>query len=241
MIMAPRTATSDAIPIKVLIADSQPVFRRGLESCLAATPDLVASGSAGAGEEVPASLESDEHDVVLLDSHMPGMEGCVLLKRIKEQYPRLPVLLVVSTTDAGWLIRGIRAGAAGIVSKNASMEVFGTAIRRVHSGSPYIAEPLAERLVMYYQRNEGAPLDERLSRREFEVMQLLCRGLKVSEIARELHLSHQTIASHRRNITMKTGLRTVAESVRYGIMNGVDGVGAAPPPPALPWGRMGEG
>lgn len=227
--------------IKVLIADSYPVFRHGLASCLAATPDLMASGHAGMGEEIHPHLAADTHDVVLLDTHLPGMEGYALLKRIKAEYPCLPVLLMAATWNVEWLIRGIRAGAAGVVSKNAPIDNFGMAIRRVHSGLPYIEEPLAEKLVLYYQRNEHTPLDERLSPREFEVMRLLSQGLKLSQIAKKLGLSHQTITTHRRHILEKTGLRSTAEIVRCGIMNGLDGTGEVLPPRILPWGRMIEG
>ena len=107
------------------------------------------------------------------------------------------------------------------MAKTAPVEELTAAIQRVHEGHPYIAEPLAGKLVLFYQRNEQEPLDERLSPREFQVMQLLSRGLKLSEIARHLDLSHQTITTHRRHILEKTGLRTTAEIIRYGILNGL--------------------
>lgn len=227
--------------IKVLIADSHPVFRHGMAACLESASDMVVSGQAGAGHEVPARLEAGGHDVVLLDPQLPGGEGYSLLKQIKEGYPALPVLLVSATPDLGWLLRGIRAGASGVVLKKADPEDFCSAIRRVHAGYPYITGPLADKLVLYYQRHENEPLDERLSRREFEVMQLLSQGLKLTEVARKLSLSHQTVATHRRHIMGKMGLRSTAEIVRYGVINGLDGSGMTVSARSSPWGRMTEG
>lgn len=207
--------------IDVFVAESHPVFSYGLESCLATTPEMRVVCQVGAGAHVLPSMKGRHFDIMLLDTHLPGLEGFSLLKLVRDQFPSMPVLLMAAASDVGWLLRGIRAGASGVVSKSAPVEEMMMAIRRVHSGHPYITEPLAEKLVLFYQRNEKDPLDERLSPREFEVMQYLSRGLKLSDIARKLELSHQTITTHRRHILEKTGLRTTAEIIRYGILNGL--------------------
>lgn len=214
---------SETGPIRVFIAESHAIFRCGVQACLAETPDMVTVGHVGTGADMPGQLDPDRCDVVLLDAGLAGLEGFAVLRQIKEDTPRLAVLLMAGTPDVGWLLRGIRAGASGVVAKDAAPDEFIAAIRRVRAGHPYIAEPLAERLVLFYQRNEKEPLDERLSPREFEVMQFLAAGLKLSEIARRLGLSHQTITTHRRHILEKTGLRTTAEIIRYGILQGLAG------------------
>ena len=221
IIMVSAKQGPEAGIITVFIAESVPVFRHGLEACLAGTPGLKVAGQVEEGAALKTHLDRAQADVMLLDSALPGLEGFALLKEVKDACPSLPVLLMAATADIGWLLRGIRAGAAGVVFKDAPAADFLTAIRRVATGHPYIAEPLAEKLVLYYQRNEKEPLDERLSPREFQVMQFLARGLKLSEIARMLGLSHQTITTHRRHILEKTGLRTTAEIIRYGILNGL--------------------
>lgn len=209
--------------IKVLIAEGSPIFRRGLEACFGMTMDIKACVHEGDGSDLLVSLESRAADVVLLDTVLAGVPGFTLVKQVKDQHPATTILLMTGTTDVGWLLRGIRAGASGVVSKMASLEEFHNAVRRVHTGRHYIAEPLAEKLVRYYQHNETESLEERLSPREFEVMQWLSRGCKLSEIARKLELSHQTVTTHRRHILEKTGLRTTAEIIRYGILNGLSG------------------
>lgn len=225
--MKPMTQTVRRNPergiINVFIAESVPVFRHGLEAGLAAIPDMRVSGRVSSGSDLRAHLEEGDYDVMLLDSSLSGLEGFALLRRLKELFPAQPVLLMAATRDVGWLLRGIRSGAAGVLMKESTLEEFQTAIRRVHAGHIYIDEPLAERLVLFYQRNEKEPLDERLSPREFEVMQWLSSGLKLSEIARKLNLSHQTVTTHRRHILEKTGLRTTAEIIRYGILHGLGG------------------
>ena len=205
----------------VFIADGYPVFRHGLESHLALTADMAAVGQAGNGEDLVAGIQAGRANVLFLDAGLKGLAGFLVLKQIKQTHPALPVLLMAASQDIRWLLRGIRAGATGVVSRSASLEEVELAIRRVHAGHPYMPEPLAEQLVLYYQRNENEPLDERLSPREFEVMQWLTLGLKLSEVARKLKVSHQTVTTHRRHIQEKTGLRTTAEIIRYGILNGV--------------------
>ena len=207
--------------IGVFIADSYPVFRHGLESHLAVTSDLATVGQAGCGTELVAGVQAGLTDVLFLDAGLKGLEGFLVLRQIKEDYPDLPVLLMAASQDIRWLLRGIRAGASGVVSRSASLDEVERAIRRVQAGQPYIPEQLAEQLVLFYQRNESEPLDERLSPREFEVMQWLTKGFKLSEVARQLKISHQTVTTHRRHIQEKTGLRTTAEIIRYGILNGV--------------------
>jgi DNA-binding NarL/FixJ family response regulator len=197
--------------IGVFIADSYPVFRHGLESHLAMTPDMTAVGQAGSGPELVAGVLASQTDVLFLDAGLKGLEGFLVLKQMKQAAPELPVLLMAASQDVRWLLRGIRAGATGVVSRASSLEEVELALRRVQAGQPYIPD----------QRNEHEPLDERLSPREFEVMQWLTKGLKLSEVARQLNISHQTVTTHRRHIQEKTGLRTTAEIIRYGILNGV--------------------
>jgi DNA-binding NarL/FixJ family response regulator len=208
--------------IGVFIADSYPVFRHGLASHLNLTPDMESVGQAGTGQELLDGFQRAQASVLLLDAGLMGLDGFVLLRQFKSGYPALPVLLMSTSQDVRWLLRGIRAGANGVVAREASLEEVETAIRRVHGGHPYIPELLSEQLVLFYQRQESDPLDARLSPRELEVMQWLTRGFKLSEIARALSVSHQTVTTHRRHILEKTGLRTTAEIIRYGIMNGVE-------------------
>lgn len=207
--------------IRVFIAEGSSVFGRGLSSCLAESHDMNVVGQVRAGADLPGLLETGQFDVMLLDATLSGLEGFALVQQIREVCPKAPILLVGASADVRWLLRGIRTGASGVISREAAPEEFCAAIRRVHSGHLYIAEHLAEKLVLFYQRNEGEPLEERLSPREFEVMKHLSAGMKLSEIARKLNISHQTVTTHRRHILEKTGLRTTAEIIRYGILNGL--------------------
>lgn len=219
--MTKVSAESENGKIGVFIADRYPVFRHGLESQLEGTADLRSVGQAGTGLAMKAGVESSCVSVLFLDAGLSELDGFLLLKKLKENFSNLPILLMSTSHDIRWLLRGIRAGASGVVSREAPFEEIETAIRRVHAGQTFMPESLAAQLVAYHQRNENDPLDERLSPRELEVMRWLTQGLKLSEIARQLEVSHQTITTHRRHILEKMGLRTTAEIIRYGIMNGV--------------------
>ena len=207
--------------ILVLVADRHPVFRQGVAACLGETPDIRVAGQAAGGGEMAKRLAQASYHVMLLDADLPGLAGFSLLKQVKDDCPSLRILLMASVPDIGWLLRGVRAGASGMVTKEAMPVELEAAIRRIHAGEPYMAEPLARKMVLFHQRQEQEPLDERLSPREFEVMRRLSQGLKLSEIARKLQLSHQTITTHRRHILEKTGLRTTAEIIRFGVLNGL--------------------
>lgn len=207
--------------IAVLIADSYPAYRHGLAAHLANAADFAVVGQAGTGAEMMTGIGSRQVGLLCLDAGLTGLEGFSLLKRLKKNDPALPVLLMTASQDVRWLLKGIRAGALGVVFRTAELQEIETAIRRVHAGQPYMPENLAEQMVLFYQRNEAEPLEERLSPREFEVMAWLTKGLKLSEIARKLEVSHQTVTTHRRHILEKLELRTTAEIIRYGIMNGV--------------------
>lgn len=215
--------------IGILIAESGAVYGEGLEACLARQPDMRVVGRIDHGREVRSWVPREGVTLLMLDTLLPGLEGFALLKEIRAARPTLPILLMAGTQDVGWLLRGIRAGANGVVPKDASVEQVSTAVRRIHQGHPYIGEALAEKMILFYQRHEVEPLEERLSPREFEVMRYLCSGLKLSEIARALHLSHQTITTHRRHILEKTGMRTTAEIIRYGILRGLGDDAEGPP------------
>lgn len=211
----------DVGKIGVYIADRYPVFRRGLESHFADTPDLVAAGKGGTVAAMISGIKEEGVNILLLDVTLSGSEYGLIVQQLRQEYPALPILLVTESLDARGLLKGIRAGALGVVTRDASFNEMERAIRRIAAGQPYLPEWLAEQLVLHYQRHEDKPLDEKLSPREFVVMQWLTQGAKLSEIARKLNVSHQTITTHRRHILKKTGFRTTAEIIRYGILNAV--------------------
>ena len=202
--------------IRIAVADDHAVVRRGLRQIIAEANDLEFAGEAGSADELLTLLRSRPFDQVVLDLMLGMRSGIDLLKHIKSEFPRLPVLILSMHAENVFAIRALRAGAAGYVQKEEAAEELLTAIRRIAAGRTYVSPAMAERIADDVARGtQGALPHERLSDREFEVFQLLGTGLSVTEIAHTLNLSVKTVSTHRMRVLEKTGLQSNAEIVQY--------------------------
>jgi len=202
--------------IRIAVADDHAVVRRGLRQIIAEANDLEFAGEAGSADELLTLLRSRPFDLVVLDLMLGMRSGIDLLKHIKSEFPRLPVLILSMHAENVFAIRALRAGAAGYVQKEEAAEELLTAIRRIASGRTYVSPAMAERITDDVARGtEEALPHERLSDREFEIFQLLGTGRSVTEIANVLNLSVKTVSTHRMRILEKTGLQGNAGIVEY--------------------------
>ena len=199
----------------VLIADDHPVIRRGVRHILSEASDVSDIGEAASPHEVLAMVRSRPWQVVVLDISMPGRGGLDVLKELREEFPRLPVLILSMHPEEQYAVRALRAGAAGYLTKEAAPERLIEALRRVVSGGRYISPSLADRLAQELVKDTSRPLHETLSDREFDVLKRIGSGLTVGEIARELALSVKTVSGYRANIRVKTGLANNAAIMKY--------------------------
>jgi len=202
--------------IRIVIADDHPVVRNGLKQMISEQGDMEVAGEVTNGDELMAHLRQELPDVVLCDMSMPGRSGIDLIKAIKAQWPRLPLLVLSVHEDDMYAVRTIKAGAMGYVTKSSPSEQLLAAIRRVASGRLYINEDVAEKLALQVIGGDQLPHTE-LSDREHQVFIMLAEGLTVSEIAKELHLSVKTISTHKTNIMQKMNWTNMAELIRYAI------------------------
>ena len=208
--------------IRVLIADDHPIVRQGLRQILAETGDIEVKAEASAGQEVLEKIRRHPLDAVVLDLSMPGTSGLDTLKQIKEERPRLPVLVLSIYPEDQYAVRALRAGASGYLTKNSAPEALVTAIRKLAGGGRFITPSLGEKLAESLQNPlDGKPLHETLSDREFEVFRLIAKGKTVGEAAQILFISPKTVSTYRHRILEKTGLKTTAELMRYAVDHGV--------------------
>lgn len=205
--------------MRILIADDHPVVRRGLRQLLEEQRDLTVAGEASNGDEVLSLLRQDHFDIVILDVAMPGRSGLDVLKEIRHERPALPVLILSMHPEQHFAVRVLRAGAAGYLTKSAAPEDLVGAIRKVIGGGKYVSSTLAEQLASVLEREANGPPHQRLTDREYQIMQLIASGKRVSEIADDLTLSVKTVSTHRARILEKMGLRNNAELTRYAIGN----------------------
>jgi DNA-binding NarL/FixJ family response regulator len=206
---------------RILVADDHPLLRNGLKQILTQEPDLTVAGEAEDSEQVMASVERGEWDLVILDITMPGRSGLDVLRDIRRMRPELPVLVLSMHAEDQFAVRAIKAGANGYVSKdNAPTEVV-RAVRKILSGKKYVSPTLAEILANALSSDIQRPLHETLSDREFQVLRQLASGKTVSQIAAEIALSVKTVSTYRARLLEKMNLRNNAELTRYAIQHGL--------------------
>lgn len=206
--------------IKVVIADDHPFIREGIKKVVDSKMDLKIVGEAENGDELLDILEKKPPDILVLDIMMPGKSGLELLKQINKLYPNLPVLILSIHSEERFAIRALRAGAYGYLTKTSISEELIKAIRKITTEKrKYITAEVAEQLVSQVDVNMDNPMHEDLSDREFQVLCMIAKGMKVTDIAQELSLSPQTIHTYRTRIKEKINLSSNVEMTRYAIEN----------------------
>lgn len=219
--------------IRVLVCDDHLIVRQGIKQVLADAGDIAVVGEADNGPDAVLQVRHAPPgaaiDVVLLDIAMPQRDGLDVLKQLKREFPKLPVLMLSTYPDRQYAVRSLKLGAAGYLNKSADSQQMIEAIRKLAQGklfiTPSVAEHLAEQLAGpgAADRNDGeaagteAPLHERLSHREYQVFRLLAGGRSVGEIAEQLSLSPNTVSTYRARILDKTGVRNDVELALYAV------------------------
>jgi len=203
--------------IRVLIADDHPIVVSGLKHILQAEPDISGVGDAQTPAEIMDLARRQPWDVVVLDLSMPGRGGLEVLKDLKYEHPKLPVLILSVHPEDQFAERVLRAGASGYLTKESVPDELVKAIRKAVGGHKYISPMLAERLATRLANEAERSLHEGLSDREYLVMTMMARGRKVREIADELSLSVKTVATYRTRIFKQLCVKRVAELIRYAI------------------------
>jgi len=205
--------------ITVLIVDDHTLLREGLKQILASTPDIVVADEAGDGKEVLKKVGERDYDVILLDIALPGRNGIDICKQLKSMKPHLNILMLSMYPEEQFAFRSLRAGAAGYLTKKSVPTELITAIRKVSKGGRHISTSLAEALASDLTNRASKPAHEILSDREYEIMCMIATGMTITEIARELSLSINTISTHRRRLLKKMNLKTNAELTYYAFQN----------------------
>jgi len=205
--------------IKILIADDHPIVRAGFKQVISDMPDMLVADEAGNGQEVLNLIGKKDYDLVLLDISMPGRSGLEILKDLKSEKPKLPVLILSIYPEEQYAIRALRAGASGYMTKASAPNELILAIRKISEGGKYISASLAEKLAYYLDGDAAKPPHETLSDREYQVMLMIASGKTVTEIANELCLSVKTISTYRTHIREKMKMKNNAEMTLYALQN----------------------
>lgn len=203
--------------IRVLITDDHTILREGLKQILADHADLEVAGEAENGNEALKLIRTEAFDVVVLDMSMPGRSGIELIKQIKEERPKLPILILSMHKEDLYAVRTIKAGAAGYLSKDSASTQLVDAIRKVASGGIFISAVVAEKLALGLRQPSDVLPHTLLSDREYQVFLMLVHGKGITSIADELNLSVKTVSTHKSRIQEKMALDSLSGLVKYAI------------------------
>lgn len=203
--------------IRILITDDHAIVRYGLARILDKQQGMKIVGECENGIEALAWLRDNDCDVALIDISMPGMNGINLLKQLREEKPKLPVLVVSIYPEDQYAVRLIKAGAAGYLTKGCAPAILVEAVRQITNGKKYISSSVAEMLANEFNSQEGKQPHETLSDREYQIFLMFAAARTVSEIAETLALSAKTVSTYRRRILEKMQLRNNAELMHYAV------------------------
>src|SRR5690606_28240063 len=190
--------------IRVLIADDHQMFIDGLRSLLDGLDDIQVIGEAANGRQVLDVCDRESVDIVIMDINMPEMDGVQATRELLRRHPQVKVLGLSMYNDREFITDILKAGASGYVLKNTGKETLLTALRTVHSGENYLADEVSKTLLNTFMKHPPvAPVTEKISCREKEVLQCIATGLTTHEIADQLFISKNTVETHRKNLLYK--------------------------------------
>jgi two-component system invasion response regulator UvrY len=207
--------------LDIIVCDDHPVVRQGLARIIQNGLDVAEIREADNGPMLLDMLRERDSDLVLLDVTLPGRSGLEVLRQLKLERPRVPVLVLSVHPAEQYALRALRAGASGYLTKDLAAEELVSAVRRVTRGQRYLTPAVAERLADALEKPVDRQAHEELSDRELQVLSLLGTGKTVKQIADELCLSYNTISTYRSRVLNKLGLDTDAQLVRYALQHGL--------------------
>ena len=202
---------------RILLVDDHALVRKGLRSLLQEHRSDWTIGEAACADTACARFRSESWDLVIMDIELPGQNGLELVKRMRRELPKMPVLVLSVHDERRYGIRALLAGARGYISKTLPADQVYEAVEKILNGGRFVSQELAESLVSVVngERTSASSTHDHLSDREFQIFRLLASGQTASLIARELCLSVKTVHTHRSRALRKMGLMNNAELTRY--------------------------
>jgi DNA-binding NarL/FixJ family response regulator len=210
-------------PIRVMLADDHALFRAGIRSLLDTIEGVEIVGEARDGHEALRLVAERRPDVLLLDVALPQLNGIEVAERLRDT-PGTRVLILSMFANEEYVLRSLRAGAAGYLLKDSTVVELASALRSVADGGSYLSPAVSGHVLAAYVRrvgDEGVPPDPALTPRQREVLQLIAEGHGTKEIASRLSLSAKTVETHRAQLMERLGIHDVAGLVRYAIRAGI--------------------
>jgi DNA-binding NarL/FixJ family response regulator len=209
--------------VKLIVVDDHAIVRRGIVQVLSEHPDVQIVAEAHDYASLRAELKKHgEPDVLVMDVGLPGKNGIDILKTLREDHPRLKVLMVSMYPEDQYAVRAFRAGAFGYLNKASAPEKLLEALSQVIAGKKYVTPEIAQALIENLSAPEDTgPPHEKLSDREFQTLKMIASGQRLADIANALALSPKTVSVYRARILEKMGMGNNAELTHYAIKHGL--------------------
>ncbi len=209
--------------IRILLADDHTLVRAGIRSLIQALPGIQVVAEAGDGREALSLIEMHQPDVALLDIAMPGLNGLEVAAQVADSFPYVRVMILSMHATEEYVLRALRAGAAGYLLKDADTAELELAINAVTRGETYLSPAVSKHVTEYIRRvgEEAHSTLERLTPRQREVLQLVAEGHTTQEIARIMNLSTKTVETHRTQLMERLDIHDIAGLVRYAVREGL--------------------
>ncbi|MGL6335118.1 UvrY/SirA/GacA family response regulator transcription factor [Aeromonas jandaei] len=209
--------------INVFLVDDHELVRTGIRRILEDVRGIKVVGEAQSGENAVAFCRQQHPDVILMDMNMPGIGGLEATRKILRIRPDVRIIVLTIHSENPFPTKVMQAGAAGYLTKGAGPDEMIQAIRLVHSGQRYISPEIAQQMAL----SQFASADENpfksLSERELQIMMMITKGQKVTDISEQLNLSPKTVNSYRYRLFSKLGINGDVElthlAIRYGMLN----------------------
>jgi DNA-binding NarL/FixJ family response regulator len=203
-------------PLRLLIADDQSLVRAGVCELVKLLPEVVVIAQAGDGSEALRLVDTHRPDMIVMDVEMRGMNGLDAAVLGKKKFPHVKIILLSEHSGDEFVIRALQSGADGLVLKDDSVEELHAAINSVAGGARHLTSTLTGKVALdYLKRQVDRPESVKITPRQREVLQLIAEGKSTKEIASLLHLSTNTIKTHRLKLMEKLGVHEITGVVRY--------------------------
>jgi len=197
--------------IKVLIADNHPIVRLGVKNVLQSASDFEVIGDVATTSQLFAKLKKSSPDVIILEMDIPEINGIATLRKIKQEYPDIKVLIYSGQSEDVYALSTIRAGAFGYLSKTADLDYIISAVKKVSDGSMFITNELAQRLAFDEGTQKPRRFFRKLSTREVEVLKLLASGKRNKDVAQGLNLNEKTVSTYKARLMKKLNVDNLVD------------------------------
>ena len=207
--------------IRVIIVDDHEIFRNGLQMVINKLGYAKVIAEASNGLELLEILETKETDLIFMDIEMPIMNGIEATRKTLEKYPETKIIALTMYKEDAYIQSMIDAGVKGFLIKNIRKDILDRAIQAVYNGKTYYSEELWDYFTKSVLREEKQSIHSNITKREFEVLELLSEGLSNKEIADRLFISERTVVGHKSNLMSKTNTKNTVSLLAYAIRNGL--------------------